>query len=351
MRLSRLRASMAGRWSCPSCPGQADARQAGDGLPARTFYEPKWDGFRSIIFRDGDEVEIGSRKERPMTRYFPELVEAVARTSRRARHRRRDRDRGDGGLDFGRCSSASTRPRPGRHAAGRPRPPSSPSTCSRSATRTSPDGRSSVGAPRSRGRWRAPRTPVHLTQHHDEALAGLVRALRGRRPRRHHRQAARPRLPARQARHVQDQARAHRRRVLAGYRVHKGAPERSARCCSASSSRTARPSQWGDGFEGLAWSASSAPSRWPAAARCSRSCRRWCPPLPAPVELGGRRAPADRGRQSMEPRQGPELHSASPRAGDRGPLRLPRGRPFPPPAAVLRWRPDRHPAIVHLRSA
>ena len=40
-------------------------------------YEPKWDGFRSIIFRDGDEVEIGSRNERPMTRYFPELVAAV----------------------------------------------------------------------------------------------------------------------------------------------------------------------------------------------------------------------------------------------------------------------------------
>jgi ATP-dependent DNA ligase len=40
-------------------------------------YEPKWDGFRSIIFRDGDEVEIGSRNERPMTRYFPEVVAAV----------------------------------------------------------------------------------------------------------------------------------------------------------------------------------------------------------------------------------------------------------------------------------
>jgi ATP-dependent DNA ligase len=39
-------------------------------------FEPKWDGFRSIIFRDGGEVEIGSRNERPMTRYFPELVEA-----------------------------------------------------------------------------------------------------------------------------------------------------------------------------------------------------------------------------------------------------------------------------------
>src|SRR3989337_286369 len=40
-------------------------------------FEPKWDGFRSIIFRDSDEVEIGSRNEKPMTRYFPELVEAV----------------------------------------------------------------------------------------------------------------------------------------------------------------------------------------------------------------------------------------------------------------------------------
>ncbi|GAB3444984.1 ATP-dependent DNA ligase [Actinophytocola sediminis] len=47
------------------------------GIPAGMFYEPKWDGFRSIIFRDGDDVEIGSRNERPMTRYFPEIVEAV----------------------------------------------------------------------------------------------------------------------------------------------------------------------------------------------------------------------------------------------------------------------------------
>ena len=45
-------------------------------IPLGRLYEPKWDGFRSIIFRDGDEVEIGSRNERPMTRYFPELVAA-----------------------------------------------------------------------------------------------------------------------------------------------------------------------------------------------------------------------------------------------------------------------------------
>jgi ATP-dependent DNA ligase len=46
-------------------------------IPPGASYEPKWDGFRSLIFRDGDEVEFGSRNERPMTRYFPELVEAV----------------------------------------------------------------------------------------------------------------------------------------------------------------------------------------------------------------------------------------------------------------------------------
>lgn len=39
-------------------------------------YEPKWDGFRSILFRSGDRLEIGSRNEKPMTRYFPEVVEA-----------------------------------------------------------------------------------------------------------------------------------------------------------------------------------------------------------------------------------------------------------------------------------
>ncbi len=45
-------------------------------IPPGASYEPKWDGFRALIFRDGDDVEIGSRNEKPMTRYFPELVEA-----------------------------------------------------------------------------------------------------------------------------------------------------------------------------------------------------------------------------------------------------------------------------------
>jgi ATP-dependent DNA ligase len=40
------------------------------------LYEPKWDGFRCIVFLAGEEVELGSRNGKPLTRYFPELVEA-----------------------------------------------------------------------------------------------------------------------------------------------------------------------------------------------------------------------------------------------------------------------------------
>src|SRR3712207_2231719 len=46
-------------------------------IPPGKHYEPKWDGFRAIVFRDGDEVEIGSRNTKPMTRYFPEVADAA----------------------------------------------------------------------------------------------------------------------------------------------------------------------------------------------------------------------------------------------------------------------------------
>jgi len=46
--------------------------KAGDFL-----FEPKWDGFRAIVFRDGDDVEIGSRNEKPLTRYFPDLLDPL----------------------------------------------------------------------------------------------------------------------------------------------------------------------------------------------------------------------------------------------------------------------------------
>ncbi|MET7765222.1 ATP-dependent DNA ligase [Streptomyces sp. NPDC005393] len=46
-------------------------------IPPGMRYEAKWDGFRAIVFRDGDEIEIGSRSGKPLTRYFPELADAL----------------------------------------------------------------------------------------------------------------------------------------------------------------------------------------------------------------------------------------------------------------------------------
>lgn len=51
--------------------------------PARTLprtghlYEPKWDGFRCLAFRDGDDVDLRSRHDRPFSRYFPEIVDGL----------------------------------------------------------------------------------------------------------------------------------------------------------------------------------------------------------------------------------------------------------------------------------
>ena len=64
-------------------------------LPVGDFlYEPKWDGFRAIVFRDGDDVEIGSRNEKPLHALLPRAGRADPRAAPRAvRGRRRDRDR------------------------------------------------------------------------------------------------------------------------------------------------------------------------------------------------------------------------------------------------------------------
>lgn len=50
---------------------------ASDSVEGGLSYEPKWDGFRCIVFRDGDEVALASRSTKELTRYFPEIVEAV----------------------------------------------------------------------------------------------------------------------------------------------------------------------------------------------------------------------------------------------------------------------------------
>ena len=52
---------------------RVDAVPSGDGW----LYEPKWDGFRAVIFRDHDDVSIQSKAGQPLARYFPEVVEAI----------------------------------------------------------------------------------------------------------------------------------------------------------------------------------------------------------------------------------------------------------------------------------
>src|SRR4029079_10356036 len=51
-----------------------------DALPATGdwIYEPKWDGFRALVFRDGEEILIQSRDQKPLNRYFPELLEQLS---------------------------------------------------------------------------------------------------------------------------------------------------------------------------------------------------------------------------------------------------------------------------------
>src|SRR5213080_1854609 len=51
----------------------ADALPEGEGW----LFEPKWDGFRTVVWRDGDEILLQSRDERPMNRYFPELLDPI----------------------------------------------------------------------------------------------------------------------------------------------------------------------------------------------------------------------------------------------------------------------------------
>ena len=57
----------------PQLARSAKALPTGEGW----CFEPKWDGFRTIVFRDGDDVHLQSRNGRPMNRYFPDVVEQV----------------------------------------------------------------------------------------------------------------------------------------------------------------------------------------------------------------------------------------------------------------------------------
>ena len=78
------------------------------------IFEPKWDGFRALIFRDGDEILIQSRDEKPLNRYFPELLEPLrAQLPLAACSTAKSSSPGTTGSISRRCSFAFIRPRRG----------------------------------------------------------------------------------------------------------------------------------------------------------------------------------------------------------------------------------------------
>ena len=182
-------------------------------------------------------------------------------------------------------------------------------------------------------RGRAAARPPDARDPRPGAGRGLVRPVRGRRPRRRRRQAARRRVPAGQAGDAQDQARAHRRlrrrrvplaqerpghacRIAAARPVRRRGPpppRRRHRVVHVGQARRAR---------GGAGAAAGERARGPPVARVGR------------VGLGRRRgrlraAPARRD-EPLEPRQGPVVGAAPGRARRGGRLRPPAGRPLPP---------------------
>ena len=192
------------------------------------FYEPKWDGFRCIVFRDGDDVELGSRNEKPLTRYFPELVDAL----RRELPERCVLDGeivivGPHGLEF---DALSQRIHP---AEKRIRLLAESTPASFVAFDLLAEGdRSFLEAPYARAARRAgdgaaegpPADPRHAGHRGPRRGGGLVLTLRGCGARRRRGQGRGADLPARQAGDGQGQAPAHRR--LRG----GGLPHAQGRC-------------------------------------------------------------------------------------------------------------------------
>ena len=226
----------------PMLAKPADELPAGDGW----LFEPKWDGFRALVFRDGDEVYTQSRDLKPLDRYFPELAAPL-----RAHLPERCVLDGEiviagpeGGLEF-EALLLRIHPAASRVALLAAETPASFVAWDLLALgdedlRADAPGRT-TGPPRGRPLAGAA-APIHLTPAtRDRATRGrLVRSVRGRRPRRRRREAARRAVPAGQAGDAQDQAPADRRLRRRRLPLAQGRPghARSARSCSACSTTT-----------------------------------------------------------------------------------------------------------------
>ena len=288
-----------------------------------------------------------------MTRYFPEVVEAVQGQLPGARgDRRGDRRAGPRAqLPGVRGAPAAHPPRrePGEPA-GRSRRPraSSRSTCSPSATRTSPSGRSASAGPAWRRRWprpgrrctsrRSPTTTPSPSEWFDQfegaGLDGLI--------------AKDPEGTYQPDKRVMTKIKHERTAdcVVAGYRVHKSGPDAigslllglyqddghlaSVGVIGAFPMPTRRALVHGDAAAG-------------------HDVRR--PPVGVGAAGGGRPHPAQGRGQPLERQQGPLVHPAAARAGGRGALRLHGGRALPAhrPVRAVAARPRA--VLVHVRAA
>ena len=195
----------------PMLAKAADELPRGDGW----LYEPKWDGFRTLVFRDGAEIYLQSRDEKPMNRYFPELVSGLPpHLPERCILDGETVIAGPNGLDF---EALLLRIHP---AASRVAMLAKETPCSfvafdvLGARRRGSARHAAGGAPAAaRGGARPGGGPAlpHACDTRPRRRRRLVRPLRGRRARRGHRQAHERRLPPRRAHDAEDQARAHRR--------------------------------------------------------------------------------------------------------------------------------------------
>ncbi len=201
------------------------------------LFEPKWDGFRAIVFRDGDETYIQSRDLKPLDRYFPELPPALKANLP-------DRCVVDGeivipgpdGLEFEslllRIHPAASRV----NMLAEQTPASFVALGSAGARRRGPARSAAVRAARDdrKGHGQVEAAdPPDAGDARRGAGARLVHPVRGRRAGRRRCQATRRALPARQARHGQDQARADRglcRRRLS-VAQERARARTSDRCC------------------------------------------------------------------------------------------------------------------------
>ena len=210
-----------------------------DGLPSdgEFLFEPKWDGFRAIVFRGESDVYIQSRDSRRFDRYFPELHQALLGTAAQGlRGGRRDRDRSAPGPGLRRAADAAApRGLPGRQAR------QGDSVLLRRLRSARADGRDLMAAPQRERRERLEKLlagvapPVYLTpmtldrgtaarwldQFEGAGLDGVIAKLPD------------SPVPAGQADHDQGEARPHRRLRGGGVPLAQDrARTRSARCSS-----------------------------------------------------------------------------------------------------------------------